>query len=107
MNEGWQEVPGNSEALGRRQETEADCVNVVSLMLTETSHSVTVSYDESTRASACCLLGVASHTGPLSSSSGGQGTGQNPEILAATWLIYQIQGGWGRRAVERRPEGRD
>lgn len=106
MNEEWQEVAGNPKALGRRQEPDAVCVNVVSLMLTETSHSVTVSYVESTRGSACCLLGVASHTGPLPSSSGGQGTGQNPEILAATWLIYQIRGG-GEETEERRPEGRD
>lgn len=50
------------------RDTEAGCVNGVSLMLTGTFHSVTVSYDESTW-SGCCLLGVASHTGPLPPSS--------------------------------------
>lgn len=52
------------------------------LMLTETSHSVTVSYDESTW-SVCCLLGVASHTGPLPSSSewwGGAGQSTHPNL---------------------------
>lgn len=68
--------PGESEYPGeRRKEPEAGCVNAVSLMLAETSHSVIVSYGESSWGSACCLLGVASHTGPLPSSSGWQGAG--------------------------------
>lgn len=69
VKEGCQEVPGNPQALVRK-EPEASCVNAVSLMLMAASRSVTVSYDESTWGSACCLLGVASHTGPLPSSSG-------------------------------------
>lgn len=69
--------PRASAVPRRHREPEASCVNAVSLMLTAASRSVTVSYDESTWGSACCLLGVASHTGRPSSSSGGQGTGQN------------------------------
>lgn len=70
-------------------------VNAVSLMLTETSHSVTVSYDESTW-SVCCLLGVASHTGPcLPAQNGGAGPDRAPQPLAATWLIAAIPDlGW-------------
>ena len=77
------------------QRPEASCVNAVSLMLTETSHSVTVSYDEST-SSACCLLGVASHTGPLPSSSEWQGgPDRAPQPLAATWLSAAVSDpGW-------------
>lgn len=45
-------------------------------MLTETSRSVTVSYDESTWGSACCLLDVASHTYPRLPAQD-DGTGQN------------------------------
>lgn len=50
------------------RELEASCVNAVSLM-TETSRRATVSYRESAWWHACCLLGVASHTGPLPSNS--------------------------------------
>lgn len=40
---GGKEVPGNLQALIWHKEPEADCINAVSLMWTETSRGVTVS----------------------------------------------------------------
>lgn len=43
VKEGRKEVPGNLQVLTWHREPEADCINAVSLMWTETSRGVTVS----------------------------------------------------------------
>lgn len=104
--EGWKEVPGSPQAPVRHKEREASCVNAVSLM-TETSRSVPVSQGASAAWGACYLLGVASHTGPPAFQLGSAGDWQNPELLAATWLVLGTRSGGRGESVERRPKGGD
>lgn len=95
---GMEGGPGNPQALGPRKEPEAGCVNAVSLMLTETPRNVTVSEDESTWGSACCLLAVARHTGPLPSSSECGGLGRTPQTFSCHLAHYRStrsRVGWG------------